>query len=211
VTLEEGQERKYCRTCMTWLPERDWFPSFWNDSRRNECRNCFNAKQRAKRRAAAGKSGPRFCRKCEAEISDRHLNAQFCGELRKLQFESDSGRLLERRRIIKYGLDAKAWAALLEFQDGVCPICLRDPMRPVTDHDHLTTEVRGILCDAHNRALVLSATPLMPPAASWRIWKVRQPGRISRSNRPMPAVPSAQTSDVCRCLSLNPRPASGVQ
>ncbi len=39
----------------------------------------------------------------------------------------------------KYGLTAEEWLAILERQDGVCPVCKQVPTtgRMVTDHEHV--------------------------------------------------------------------------
>lgn len=55
----------------------------------------------------------------------------------------------------RYGLTVERYTAILEEQDGRCPICkrpllARGDQRPHVDHDHLTGEVRGILCHRCN-------------------------------------------------------------
>lgn len=56
----------------------------------------------------------------------------------------------------RYGLTPPDYARLLLAQDGKCFMCLRPPsgrrMLDV-DHDHITGEVRGLLCHRCNRAL----------------------------------------------------------
>jgi len=54
----------------------------------------------------------------------------------------------------KYGLSRAQLAALLERQNGRCPICQRElNTRFHIDHDHASGKVRGILCDACNKGL----------------------------------------------------------
>lgn len=56
----------------------------------------------------------------------------------------------------RYGLTASEWWALLEAQDGKCPICTKRftlRRRAAIDHDHRTGAVRGLLCLPCNDAL----------------------------------------------------------
>lgn len=63
----------------------------------------------------------------------------------------------------KYGLEPSDIVRMSEEQDGLCAICPRvlgepDPetgktVRVCIDHNHLTNEVRGLLCDPCNKAL----------------------------------------------------------
>ena len=59
------------------------------------------------------------------------------------------------QRILRvYGLTKEQYE---ELNNGVCPICLRlfdDNVRPVIDHDHVSGEVRGILCFYCNHRVV---------------------------------------------------------
>lgn len=47
-----------------------------------------------------------------------------------------------------YGISEAFYLALLEYQGGVCFICHRKPGRVLlaVDHNHLTGEVRGLVC-----------------------------------------------------------------
>lgn len=56
----------------------------------------------------------------------------------------------------RYGLTASEWWALLESQDGKCPVCTKRftlRRRAAIDHDHRTGAVRGLLCLPCNDAL----------------------------------------------------------
>lgn len=55
----------------------------------------------------------------------------------------------------EYGLSKKTYDQMFEQQGGVCAICKKiDPRtRLVVDHNHVSGEVRGLLCHACNRAL----------------------------------------------------------
>jgi hypothetical protein len=54
----------------------------------------------------------------------------------------------------KYGLTPDDYRDMLVGQAGRCLICLRVPMEDlVIDHDHVTSKVRGLLCQKCNRML----------------------------------------------------------
>lgn len=56
----------------------------------------------------------------------------------------------------RYGLTEEDWWALWSAQDGKCAICRRSftaKRVPHIDHDHLTGEVRGLLCGPDNQEL----------------------------------------------------------
>ena len=69
----------------------------------------------------------------------------------------------KRRSDLKwmYGMTVADYDTLLSSQGGVCAICRQSetmtrkgkPLRMPVDHDHITGEVRGILCHRCNRAL----------------------------------------------------------
>lgn len=52
----------------------------------------------------------------------------------------------------RYGVGAAEVQAMIDGQDGLCAICLKQPAIQV-DHDHETGIVRGILCDGCNGGL----------------------------------------------------------
>lgn len=66
------------------------------------------------------------------------------------------------RNLRKYDLTPEQFDAMLERQGGVCAICRKPPTGGNTsarclhvDHDHVTGEIRGLLCSNHNVALGL--------------------------------------------------------
>ncbi len=65
-----------------------------------------------------------------------------------------------RRNYLKseYGLTVEAYKAMLEAQNGVCALCLRNRHKTrhlCVDHNHKNGKVRGILCNPCNRSLGL--------------------------------------------------------
>lgn len=51
-----------------------------------------------------------------------------------------------------YGLTKEKYENILQKQGGHCALCLRTNQL-VVDHDHVTGQVRGILCLPHNSGL----------------------------------------------------------
>jgi Recombination endonuclease VII len=66
----------------------------------------------------------------------------------------NNGSTSAYHRKARYGITAAEVTALLAGQGGECPICRTRPPNHV-DHDHATSEVRGILCFACNGGLGL--------------------------------------------------------
>jgi hypothetical protein len=52
----------------------------------------------------------------------------------------------------RYGITAADADAMFEAQDGLCAICRERPAEHI-DHDHLTGQVRGMLCSCCNQGL----------------------------------------------------------
>jgi len=65
----------------------------------------------------------------------------------------------KRRNVLKYryGIAVEEYERLLALQAGVCAICELPPSGRfkylAVDHDHLTGQVRGLLCNTCNSAL----------------------------------------------------------
>lgn len=130
------------------------------------CLECARAKSRAyyaARRRSAGAEllerdpspeGFKRCSRCRVSkpLEEFHRHATqsrgvntYCKECRRA-IQADT----HLRRT--YGLSAADLAALLDEQRGVCAICETRPAVHV-DHDHLSGDVRGVLCFPCNVAL----------------------------------------------------------
>lgn len=63
----------------------------------------------------------------------------------------------DRRLSAKHGVPIGTYAKMLSAQGGVCAICGRDSnpgkTRFALDHNHVTNEVRGLLCTCCNQAI----------------------------------------------------------
>ncbi len=120
------------------------------------------------------------CGICRPPISRKEISAAYKArhpervrEAQERYSRSDRGRELSRRnqrvaaglgkyrarRILAvYGITDDEWNALFESQHRCCAFCGTDKPgvwhgKFVTDHDHVTGVVRGILCDRCNRRL----------------------------------------------------------
>jgi hypothetical protein len=77
-------------------------------------------------------------------------NARYRGKARKpVSAEARRAQNVKAR----YGVTVEQVGAMLEAQGGVCAICRSEPLRPVIDHCHKTSKVRGVLCHPCNVAL----------------------------------------------------------
>lgn len=57
------------------------------------------------------------------------------------------------RLLSKYGLTPEDYRELLAAQNGKCAICQQEAKHYAVDHDHVTGQVRGLLCDTCNVGL----------------------------------------------------------
>jgi Autographiviridae endonuclease VII len=64
-----------------------------------------------------------------------------------------SRAVLRNQVFTRYGLTRESYNDLLESQDGLCDICAEPMELPCIDHDHVTGEVRGLLCVSCNAAI----------------------------------------------------------
>lgn len=123
-----------CPTCGEAKP-RDAFLPIW--PRRRDCRLCINQKKQAR----------------------RNLDREgYLSEQRSYYAANKDKRAANKREKL-YGLAEEDFLALLESQNGQCAICAR----PMTfgraesglsvDHDHETSQVRGLLCQRCNLML----------------------------------------------------------
>ena len=79
-----------------------------------------------------GKGGySSYCKACSVEISNR------------------------ARLISTYGITPEQYEQMLNFQNGLCNICLNPPQKNklAIDHDHATGVIRGLLCSRCNQHL----------------------------------------------------------
>lgn len=86
-------------------------------------------------------TGERWCAGCQSFVPLFYTTGSRC--------KSCASSAAHASRIEKvYGLTGEEYDELLRFQGGRCYICRRAPrtLRLAVDHDHVTGEVRGLLC-----------------------------------------------------------------
>jgi hypothetical protein len=110
----------------------------------------------------------------------------------------------ERYLLREYGLPASVYDAMEAGQQGRCAICRRRPgggMKLVVDHDHVTGQVRGLLCNDCNLFLGRAEAYLAATNSGYRppLWLPGQNGAVGTPNGTAKAK-GARTQDV----SLNP-------
>lgn len=189
------------------------------------CKECFRARSKASYRKRMAEQGRRVRER--VEVDDGYKRCPRCGEIKpisafgrnrakksgltdycrpchgtvmaanKAKIHGSTRNYLLKRR---YGLTEDEVAALAERHGELCLICLhRRPLH--VDHDHVTGEIRGLLCFGCNGALgqfrddpnVIRravdylegrvGAPFLPKAGSKRVRGDRKPGRHYRLMR----------------------------
>jgi hypothetical protein len=119
-----------------------------------QCKAEHWGKERSRRRAAAP---PRKCGKCGGPVAHK-TGRPVCGSCRV----DDRSRPYRAEYMLEYtlrqyGLTVADYDRMLAVQDGRCAICRSDtPLgrgRWHIDHDHVTGQFRGLLCNNCNRGI----------------------------------------------------------
>jgi len=123
-------------------------------------------------------TGQMRCPACDGAFEPRHGSQKFCKDpdcqrersnaryrdwynkqpRAKLneQQQNYRGRTDQQRRWElkkKYGITLEQWASMVSYVDSKCEICGTQTDSPCVDHDHVTGEVRGVLCRLCNKAI----------------------------------------------------------
>jgi len=139
---------KRCKHCGIEKPLDDFYTDRKaRDGRRPECKACNLAARKARYNANPQPYIERVL-KWQRENRDRYLARQQEYKESGRKATSDRKSYLKR----KYGLTIEEYDALLAAQGGGCAIC-GNPDADNVDHDHITGEVRGILCFNCNIAI----------------------------------------------------------
>ena len=94
-----------------------------------------------------------LCKPCYDREYGRRNRKKLNARARK--WAKDNPKKVQRaRRKYQYGISLEEIQARMNAQDGMCKICLKRPATDL-DHDHITGQVRSILCGKCNRALGL--------------------------------------------------------
>jgi transposase-like protein len=136
-------ERKMCSKCKHEKPAKDFYKVAGGLRLRPECKSCTNLYHKKYRSTEYGKIATKKARDTYMSSPDNVLK--------------DKQNKSEWARFKKYGLVKSDYNRMLEMQSFKCKICGKEHSNTklglVVDHDHVTGEVRGLLCDGCNRGL----------------------------------------------------------
>ena len=96
--------------------------------------------------------GRRWCAGCQ---SFRRLGLDVAGGASRCRPCASAASHASRIRST-FGITTEEYERIFEYQGGVCAICEQRPVskRLAVDHDHLTGEIRGLLCSRCNQDLL---------------------------------------------------------
>jgi hypothetical protein len=126
----------------------------------------------------------------------RFLDRESRSRRRQLRIATDSD-FLDRERARRYGITLDQLRAMYARQNYGCAICGRSGCELVLDHDHVTGELRGLLCIPCNLILgLLRDDPRIARAAAQYLERAR---RAAEGRVPGPAQ-----HEVMRCRPGTP-------
>ena len=153
--MAEPAGSKVCKVCGV----RKELDEFYRaagcvDGRRGECRQCFQAKAKARRDASPQRTEQARARtrRWMADNPERYAE-------NKRRFKESGGyaRALRKAHLkAKYGITPEDYDRMLEQQGGGCCLCGAPPPEGGSlhvDHDHDTGRVRSLLCFRCNAGL----------------------------------------------------------
>lgn len=146
--------RKKCTVCKEDKPHSEFGPNKKGAlGLMSWCRAC------ARKKAAAFKAGL-------GGAEQRRRNAMYQDTWRREHPEENRAYMRKYRLAVKFGITVAQYDALLEAQGGLCAVCRKEEtvigrgglVKPLAvDHNHVTGQVRGLLCQRCNFAIGLLA------------------------------------------------------
>lgn len=82
---------------------------------------------------------------------DRQPRAKLNQQQQNYRGRTDYNRKWELEN--RYGITLGQWASMVSYADNCCEICGKRSDSLCVDHDHITGEVRGVLCRSCNKAI----------------------------------------------------------
>lgn len=119
----------------------------------NICGVVFHGINRTCTRCISGKTGCQMPECTEPKLRGR--GQKYCAPHSAEGPARERAQMLRRSRERQYGLTHDEYLALLEAQGGACAICGDSVQQRAlaVDHDHVTSAIRGLLCDRCNPML----------------------------------------------------------
>lgn len=118
-----------------------------------ECPACGSAFERTH-------GSQKFCKdaSCQRERSNARYRKWYNEQPRtKLNEQQQDYRgrtdVAKRSELKKYGITLEQWASMVSYAGNKCEICGEESDSLCVDHDHVTNEVRGVLCRKCNRSI----------------------------------------------------------
>jgi hypothetical protein len=143
---------KTCKDCQKNKPTSEFYLTGRNHTPSGRCKVCERKLKHDRRLANLD-----YCRARDRKAAARwRLSHPYSTDAEKLYYKNYHRKAHLR---INYGLTYDDFLAMIEKQDGICPICKQAPSEHKwgrkwnVDHDHATGKVRGLLCRKCNLAL----------------------------------------------------------
>lgn len=223
---------KTCRDCGQHKPLEDFSPAKKaSDGRTSYCRECLRVRHRGYRDAKTGgvlkrvqsvrATSPdvKWCPRCRQERPRAEFGRNramhdgltaYCKPCHSAKVreskERNHGSTRDYHLKRRYGLTSADVDRMVVEQGGVCAICQeREPKH--VDHDHVTKEVRGVLCSCCNQALgnardrpdILRAAIDYLERTTWTRERVCM--GVYRLTSPRRAAPSRSSSELQHLIS----------
>ncbi len=120
------------------------------------CKACANSIKRGGAGVFINSKGERLCKGCNEYRSKENYYRDFSTYC-KLCSNNKTGTYIKTvHRYSKYGIEKADYDSFLGKQHNSCAICkeeFSEDRKPRIDHDHVTGEVRGLLCHNCNTGL----------------------------------------------------------
>lgn len=96
------------------------------------------------------------CNDCGGKKGRAYARRRYCGNCTRKRDKASRDAQWAAYIFRTYGITKAEYDELYEFQGGCCALCTRatgKTKRLSVDHDHVTGEVRGLLCGTCNKIL----------------------------------------------------------
>lgn len=151
-----GRGRKACDKCLD--EKQPIFEQQRYKDRLERARENRLANGKHRKLQSLAPAGEQWCPRCSQYLPDSEFGPR--GAKRAVYCRPcGSAYHFEKRLAKTFGITVEEYERLLLLQDSRCAICERKPRqrRLAVDHDHLTGEVRGLLCTRCNHKILGSA------------------------------------------------------